>query len=118
MIETWLKPVFFGCADTSQVPSVSEPFLVWITSRDGVSVGFIFYSGSFLKADVKKSGAPKFPLLRARAKGWLPRLKVHGTPGSIVGPMRRARTPRRSTAALEVSPPARIKRRTPALTNP
>ena len=41
-----------------------------------------------------------------------------GTPGSICGPMRSARTPSACTTAPEVSPPATTRRRTPAFTRP
>src|SRR5690606_32477792 len=73
--------------------------------------------GSWLQALVKKSVAPKLPDLRASAMGVAPRLTVQGTPGSMVGPMRRLRTSSAVTTAPDVSPPATISCRTPAWTS-
>ena len=57
---------------------------------------------------------PKLPDLSASQNGSPPTARVHGTPGSISGPMASARTPSASTTAPEVSPPATTKARTPA----
>ena len=45
-----------------------------------------------------------------------PNEQVQGTPGSISGPIARARTPRASTTAPEVSPPATTNARTSGAT--
>src|SRR3546814_6879103 len=71
-----------------------------------------FAHDSRLQALVKKSMAPKLPDFKARAMGVAPRLTVQGTPGSMVGPMRRLRTFSAVTTAPEVSPPATISWRT------
>ena len=66
----------------------------------------------------KKSGAPKFPLsARERGAAAGPMLIVHGTPGSICGPIASASTPSAFTTAPEVSPPATTNRRTPLATS-
>src|SRR5205823_2409535 len=72
---------------------------------------------STVKARRKKSGLPKLPDLRARARGWSSRLVVHGTPGSICRPMRSPLTPSALTTAPAVSPPATTRRRTPRSTS-
>ena len=61
----------------------------------------------------KKSTVPKLPDLRASASRGSPIDTVQGTPGSICGPIRSARTPSALTTAPEVSPPATTRRRTP-----
>src|SRR5689334_21896196 len=74
--------------------------------------------GCTSNALVKKSGAPKLPDMSASASAGSPMLNVHGTPGSISGPMYRPRTPRALTTAPEVSPPATTNLRTPSSTRP
>jgi hypothetical protein len=68
-------------------------------------------------AFMKKSSAPKLPDLSASATGSPGTVKVHGTPGSICGPIASAFTPRALTTAPEVSPPATTSRRTPCATS-
>src|SRR5690606_11601248 len=69
----------------------------------------------FCSSDLrKKSGAPKFPDLRASAIGRFASMEsVHGTPGSISGPICRPLTPSAFTTAPDVSPPATTKREKP-----
>src|SRR3954471_2304042 len=74
--------------------------------------------GCTRNALVKKSVVPKLPDLSASARVGLPMLKVHGTPGSISGPIYRPRTPSALTTAPAVSPPATTRRCTPASTKP
>src|SRR4051794_40162013 len=77
--------------------------------------------GSRSQALKKKSGVPKFPDFRASASGWPPSLgsvTVHGTPGSISGPIRSPLTPSALTTAPEVSPPATIICPTPSWASP
>src|SRR5207244_5428962 len=59
---------------------------------------------SCASALAKKFTSPKLPDLRASAIGCASRLSVHGTPGSIWGPMRSARMPSAPTTAPAVSP--------------
>src|SRR5207302_7412980 len=66
-----------------------------------------------LHAFRKKSGVPKLPDLRARATSGPDRLNVHGTPGSISGPIDSALTPSALTTAPDVSPPATSRREKP-----
>jgi hypothetical protein len=61
----------------------------------------------------RKSGLPKLPDFRASATSGAPIDRVHGTPGSISGPIRKARTPSAPTTAPEVSPPATMNREKP-----
>src|SRR5258708_20431032 len=77
-----------------------------------------FAAHSRAKALVKKSGAPKLPDFSASSSGFLPTDAVHGTPGSISGPMRSAVMSSAPTTAPEVSPPATTRRPTPAATSP
>src|SRR6185295_5156958 len=79
---------------------------------------FGFAAHSLSNALVKKSGAPKLPDFSANSSGLLPTDAVHGTPGSISGPMRSAVTSSAPTTAPEVSPPATTSRPTPASTRP
>src|SRR6185312_43677 len=86
--------------------------------RADVFAGFGFTAHSFANALVKKSGAPKLPDFSASSSGLLPTDAVHGTPGSISGPMRSAVTSSAPTTAPDVSPPATTSRPTPAATSP
>src|SRR5450830_1608287 len=70
------------------------------------------------KAFSKKSTVPKLPDLSARASGSSSSVAVAGTPGSICGPMRNARTSSACTTAPEVSPPATTNWRTPRSRKP
>src|SRR5688572_1043060 len=82
----------------------------------------VFVHDNTWNALVKKSTLPKLPDFSASAMGALPdgapTLMVHGTPGSICGPMRSAWIPSACTTAPEVSPPATTSCPTPASTKP
>ena len=67
---------------------------------------------------VKKSGAAEIARLQRQRQRPRADRAVHGTPGSISGPMRSAFTSSAWTTAPEVSPPATTSRRTPALDQP
>src|SRR5262249_39275527 len=65
---------------------------------------------SLSQAFRKKSRWPKFPDFNASANPGSPTERVHGTPGSISGPISSAVRSRPCTTAPEVSPPATSKR--------
>src|SRR5271165_80963 len=66
----------------------------------------------------KNSSDPKFPDFRARAISLVPiEARVHGTPGSISGPIRKRSRPSFVTIAPAVSPPATISWVMPSSTN-
>src|SRR5258708_6084780 len=70
------------------------------------------------QAFVKKSSLPKFPDFKAKASCFSrPVAKVHGTPGSISGPILSRSSPSLFTTAPEVSPPATINWATPLSIN-
>src|SRR5579883_23840 len=85
---------------------------------DGVARLVFGRAHSCAKALVKKSGAPKLPDFSASSSGLSATDAVHGTPGSISGPMRSALTSSAPTTAPDVSPPATTSRPTPAATRP
>ena len=66
------------------------------------------------KALRKKSAAPKLPDFKASNTGLGPVVAVHGTPGSICGPIRKASVSSACTTAPDVSPPATMSCVTPA----
>src|SRR5215212_2900226 len=61
----------------------------------------------------KKSELPKLPDFNASVRSVPESARVHGTPGSISGPIASALTPSAPTTAPAVSPPATMKRAKP-----
>src|SRR3984893_6916580 len=112
--------VFNPSTDIATASRTESPAIQTETYFNNAFSNLVFLvHDSCSQAFVKKSSLPKFPDFKAKAS-WFPApvAKVHGTPGSISGPILSKSSPNLFTTAPEVSPPATINWVTPFFTNP